>query len=206
MTVLDQSVPTGLGTMLVLPADEVDTPALPTWVRGWVDHAGATAELAPAGAHDVAIARAYRTRRGPVLLLRHDGGSPPRRIVAAVQEHDADRPVVAAAASAAAACRARLRIVHAVPRSFGERSIGLAEAVERGRRLVTSVGTVEQPGVPVGRELVRAWPHEVLDETLDADLLVVGGPRPHGPDELGLTARAAVVHAPCSVLVVPRAC
>ncbi|MEU7815227.1 universal stress protein [Pseudonocardia sp. NPDC049154] len=205
MTVLN-SVPTGLRTMTVLLADEVDLPGpgLPGWVRDWAARAGVVTQVAPGAAREVAASRGCRTGRGAVLLLRGDA-SPPRRIVAAVQEHEADQPVVAAAASAAEACRARLRIVHAVPRSFGERSIGLAEAVERGRQLVTSVGVAEGPGVRADRDLVRAWPHEVLDETLDADLLVVGGLRPHGPDELGLTARTAVVHAPCAVLVVPRA-
>ncbi|MFC5951967.1 universal stress protein [Pseudonocardia lutea] len=206
MTVLDRS-PAGLGRMTVLLAEDGDAPVpgLPAWVRDWAVGAGAATEDASGSAPDVAVSRVFRTHRGAVLLLRRDPAGPPRRIVAAVQEHEADRPVVAAAASAATACRAGLRIVHAVPRSFGERSVGLAEAVERGHRLVASVGGAEELGVTVRRDLVRAWPHEILDETLDADLLVVGGPRPNGPAELGLTARAAVVHAQCSVLVVPRA-
>jgi hypothetical protein len=207
MILLDHLAPAGLETLVVLPADAVGAPdhQPPGWVVEWADRAGAVTEIDPGTGPDAATTRVARGSRPAVLLLWREAACPPRRIVAAVQGHDADRPVVAAAASAAAVCRARMRIGHAVPRSFGERSVGLAEAVDRGRVMVSELGTIADPDVGVGRELVRAWPHEVLDETLDADLLVVGGPRPDGPCELGLTARAAVVHAPCSVLVVPRA-
>ncbi|MFR9802388.1 universal stress protein [Pseudonocardia sp. RS010] len=207
MILLDHPALAGVDTLVLLDegADAPGGRRPPGWVRRWVDGSAPVVEAAPGSDVAAAVTEAGRTRRAAVLLLRRDTTQPPRRIVVAVQEHAADRPVVDAAVSAAAACRARLRVVHAVPRSFGERSVGLAEAVERGRRLVSSVGTAEEPGVAVSRDLVRAWPHEVLDETLDADLLVVGGPRPEGPTDLGLTARAAVVHAPCSVLVVPRA-
>jgi nucleotide-binding universal stress UspA family protein len=48
--------------------------------------------------------------------------------------------------------------------------------------------------------LVRAWPHEILGERLDADLLVLGGQRAGSNDRVGLVglvAASAVRHAPC---------
>ncbi|ODU27270.1 MAG: hypothetical protein ABS80_03740 [Pseudonocardia sp. SCN 72-51] len=96
-----------------------------------------------------------RRAGGPVLFLRRAGAAAPRRVVAAVQEHDADAPVVEAAVPAAETFGARLRLVHAVPRSFGERSVGPSEAADRGRRLLEE--TVATTGA-VGGDLVRAWP------------------------------------------------
>jgi nucleotide-binding universal stress UspA family protein len=52
--------------------------------------------------------------------------------------------------------------------------------------------------------LARVRPHELVGEELDADLLVVGGPRADVPDRLGLVARSALHHAPCAVLLIPR--
>ncbi|MCE0765424.1 universal stress protein [Pseudonocardia kujensis] len=207
MTLVDHGPLTGWDSLVVLLVEGTDPPGRepPDWVRNWVHGSGAALEVARGAGPGAALPGAALHRHRAVLVHRPDVASPPHRLVAAVQEYDADRPVVDAAVSAAKVCHGRLRILHAVPRSFGERSVGLAEAVDRGRRLVSTIGAAEEPGVPVGRDLVRAWPHEILDETLEADLLVVGGPRPNGPAELGLTALTAVVHAPCSVLVVPRA-
>jgi nucleotide-binding universal stress UspA family protein len=207
MTLVDHGALTGWDSLVVLLVEGTDPAGRepPDWVRSWVHESGAAIEVARGTGPGAAVSGAALRRHRAVLVLRPDAASPPRRVVAAVQEHDADRPVVDAAVSAARACHGRVRILHAVPRSFGERSVGLAEAVDRGRRLVTTLGAGEEPDVTIGRDLVRAWPHEVLDETLEADLLVVGGARPSGPAELGLTALTAVVHAPCSVLVVPRA-
>jgi nucleotide-binding universal stress UspA family protein len=176
---------------------------VPGWVRDWT---GDEPAVAVADSRAAVVSAADRGLDGPLLVLRSRVPTTPRRVVAAVQEHAADSPVVEAAVSVTESCGAGLRIVHAVPRSFGERSVGLDAAVERGRRLV---GAAARSSAADG-ELVRAWPHEVLDETLTADLLVIGGLRPpparHEPAELGLTTRAALLHAPCPVLVVPRAC
>ncbi|MCE3554637.1 universal stress protein [Pseudonocardia sp. RS11V-5] len=207
MTLVDHGALTGWDSLVVLLAEGTDPPGRqpPDWVRSWVHDSGAALEIARGAGPGAAVSGAALRRHRAVLVLRPDAASPPYRVVAAVQEHDADRPVVDAAVSAARACHGRLRVLHAVPRSFGERSVGLDEAVDRGRRLVSGIGAAGEQGVTIGGELVRAWPHEVLDETLEADLLVVGGARPSGPAELGLTALTAVVHASCSVLVVPRA-
>jgi nucleotide-binding universal stress UspA family protein len=51
---------------------------------------------------------------------------------------------------------------------------------------------------------VRAWPHEIVGELLDADLLVLGGPRAGTAGRVGLVAGSAVRHAPCAVLLAPR--
>ena len=207
--------PTRAGARPLVVVATPDAP-VPGWVREWVDGEPDVVSAGPA----LVVSAAARGADGPLLLLRSAAPEPPRTVVVAVQEQAADAPVLEAAVAVSEACGARLRIVHAVPRSFGERSVGLDEAVRRGRRLVgaaaAAVGagsaggaadTGEAGGAGGGSavaELVRAWPHEVLDETLDADLLVVGGARPSPPTELGLTTRSALWHAPCPVLVVPR--
>jgi len=136
------------------------------------------------------------------------------RVVAAVRNLPDDAPVVTDAVACAALLGGRLTIVHAVPRSFAERSVGLDGAVAHGRRLLeaaASRATTHQPGVPVDCELLRVRPYELVGEMLDADLLVVGGPRTErhaggrsagsGP---GLVAHSALYHAPCPVLLTPR--
>jgi nucleotide-binding universal stress UspA family protein len=91
--------------------------------------------------------------------------------------------------------------------SFAERSIGLAAALEHARRLLDAAArrlATESPDVRVMTRLCRAHPHELVGEDLDTGLLVVGGPRRGGVDDLGLVARSALHHATCPVLVVPR--
>ncbi|GJF02420.1 universal stress protein [Pseudonocardia sp. D17] len=190
---------------VVVIAREPDT--VPSWVRSWTRHLGTVLHTTAANGTAAAVSAAGRALEGLVLILRATscagGAETPQLVVAAVQDDAWDRPVVDTAASVADLCHARLRVLHAVPRAFGERSVGLAEAVDRGRQLVGAA--VARSGITATGQLVRAWPHEVLDETLEADLLVVGGPRPGSAAELGPTARAALFHAPCPVLVVPRA-
>jgi nucleotide-binding universal stress UspA family protein len=70
------------------------------------------------------------------------------------------------------------------------------------------------PTALVRRSLFREWPHEAVTHACETDLLILGGPRRGtrtglGPGRgtrtgLGPTAQAAVVHAPGSVLLVPR--
>jgi nucleotide-binding universal stress UspA family protein len=106
-----------------------------------------------------------------------------------------------------------LVVLHGVPLSFGECSIGRAEAAERGHHLLRDTRALVEgadTGVAVEVALVRAWPHEILGERLDADLLVLGGPRAGSNDRLGLVglvglvAASAVRHARCAVLLAPR--
>ena len=90
-----------------------------------------------------------------------------------------------------------------MPLSFGERSVGLHAAIEHGRRVLESgverLG-IEAPELVVIPQLRRQHPHELVGEELDADLLVLGGPRPRTPARLGLIDSSAVQHAPCPIL------
>ena len=58
--------------------------------------------------------------------------------------------------------------------------------------------------MPTEVALIRAWPHEIVGELLDADLLVLGGPRSESNGQIGLVAASALRHAPCAVLLAPR--
>jgi nucleotide-binding universal stress UspA family protein len=51
---------------------------------------------------------------------------------------------------------------------------------------------------------LRVRPHELVGEGLDADLLVLGGPRHRIPARVGLVGCSAVQHAPCPVLLAAR--
>ncbi|WP_214367543.1 universal stress protein [Pseudonocardia sp. H11422] len=140
----------------------------------------------------------------PRAAVAHGG---PPRVVLALRDLPDDAAVLADAAETAEQLAGGLTIVHGVPTSFGERSVGLAAAVDHGRRVLEA--GLEQvaalaPGLAVTTQLVRARPHELVGEDLDADLLVLGGPRAGGRGELGLVARSALHHAPCPVLLVPR--
>lgn len=144
-----------------------------------------------------------------VLVIRPDlAGGRPACVAVAVRDLDAEAAVLAHAAQVAAESAEYLIVMHAVPWSFGERSVGLAAALDHGRLLVTEAAervTAAAPGVQVVPRLVRAHPHEAVGEALDADLLVLGGPRPGGAGP-GLVIRSALQHAPCPVLLVPRGC
>jgi nucleotide-binding universal stress UspA family protein len=118
-----------------------------------------------------------------------------------------DACVLVDALDAAAHLNGLLVVLHGVPLSFGERSIGRAEAVDRGRDLLDDARALVEgadTGVAVEVALVRAWPHEIVGELLDADLLVLGGPRVGSSGRVGLVAGSAVRHAPCAVLLAPR--
>jgi nucleotide-binding universal stress UspA family protein len=145
---------------------------------------------------------------------RTDGHRP--RIVAALHELPADGPVLAEAVAAARRLDGELVLLHAEPLSFAERSVGLDEAVRRGERmLVDATARATTAGrAPKEALLLRMRPHELVGERLDADLLVIGGPRSGEPatgvprcDEsvqLGLVVGSAARYAPCTLLVVPR--
>lgn len=143
-----------------------------------------------------------------VLLVRPvRGRRRPPRVVAAVDALPDDSPVVATAAEIAQQRGAGLVLLHGVPLSFAERSVGLDSAVERGRELLeTTVRHLHQayPDVAAVAELHRAHPHELVGADLDADLLVAGGAYLGHPVRVGPVARSALHHAPCPVLLVPR--
>ena len=178
----------------------VDASVVPPWVEGWCDRSGRTVVARPA--------EAVASAGDSVLIPRAE---PPRaarpRIVAALRGLPDDACVLADALDAAAHLNGLLVVLHGVPLSFGERSIGRAEAVDRGHDLLHDARALVEgahTGVAVEAALVRAWPHEIVGELLDADLLVLGGPRVGSSGRVGLVAASAVRHAPCAVLLAPR--
>jgi nucleotide-binding universal stress UspA family protein len=209
---------------LVVVADDAGAgaeQAVPDWVVRWCRRS--RWELLPHPETGAGTAAAAARLDARVLVLRPDASHPVEReapnssprVVAAVRNLPDDAPVVADAATCAALLCGRLTIVHAVPRSFAERSVGLEGAVAHGRRLLdaaASRATTHQPGVLVDCELLRVRPYELVGETLHADLLVVGGPRTErhaggrsaGSSGPGLVAHSALYHAPCPVLLTPR--
>ncbi len=143
-----------------------------------------------------------------VWVARSQNDSRPARVVAALRDLPGDSVVLAEATAAAAHLGATLTVAHAVPRSFAERSVALEEAVERGRtQLATAIRAATSRlsgGSHVHSRLVRIRPHELVGEALDADLLVIGGPRADSGDRAGLVLNCALQHAPCPVLLAPR--
>ncbi|MCH6168943.1 universal stress protein [Pseudonocardia alaniniphila] len=202
-----------------------DSEGAPDWVVDWCRRSGRWLrrhEL-PAASPDDFTAAAQRV--GTIAEIasaaaRHDSSvlvvsgavSPPRsgrpQVVAAVQALPDDGPVLAAAATAALHRHADLVVAHGVPTSFAERSVGLDAALDHADRLLaTSVAAAQAsaPDLTVVPLLLRVRPYEMVGEGLDADLLVIGGPRTFPPGPLGLVAHSALHHAPCSVLLTPRA-
>jgi nucleotide-binding universal stress UspA family protein len=181
----------------------VDACAVPRWVERWCDRSGRPVAARPADA--IAVASAV----GDSVLL--PGVEPPAascpRVVAAVRGLPDDASVLVDAIDAAAHLDGRLVVLHGVPLSFGERSVGRDEALVRGRHLLAEARALVDgagTGVAVEVGLVRAWPHELVGELLDADLLVLGGPRAGYTGRFGLVTGSALRHAPCSVLLAPR--
>jgi len=181
----------------------VNASVVPPWVEEWCDRSGRT--VATRSADAVAIA----SGAGDSVLIPR--AEPPRAsrplVVAALRSLPDVACVLVDALDAAAHLNGLLVVLHGVPLSFGERSIGRAEAVDRGRDLLGDARALVEgadTGVAVEVALVRAWPHEIVGELLDADLLVLGGPRVGSSGGVGLVAGSAVRHAPCAVLLAPR--
>ena len=199
------------GVLVVVGGD-----AVPDWAARWcarsgrglrrqvvptvgTDRVGAIGVIAASAAHGGGAVLAL-----PVSAPARPG---PARVVAAVRDLPDDAQTVADAAVSAVEMGAGLIVAHGVPLSFGERSVGLDAAIARAHRLLDAASdqaAAADPGVEVEPWLARVRPHELVGEDLDADLLVVGGPRADVPDGLGLVARSALHHAPCPVLLIPR--
>ena len=190
-------------------------PGVPDWAASWARRSGWTLQRQAGGGPGEAAAAAGPGARA--LLLRP--GSPVDRpaerrphVVAALETLPDDDAVVADAVACAVAVGGALTLVHAVPRSFGERSVGLDGAVAHGLRVLDAAvahAVALHPALVPATQLLRVRPHELVGEALDADLLVVGGPHSDHrgsvqPGGLGLVAHSALHHAPCPVLVAPR--
>jgi nucleotide-binding universal stress UspA family protein len=163
----------------------------------------------------VDVARTTASGGAVLLNLPTSRATSMPRVIAAVQSADDDLGVCVEAARCAAALSADVVLLHCVPVSFAERSVGLDAAVDRGgtvlrdsqRALAGELSTLhphQGQDVPVSTRLVRTYPHELVSDDLDADLIVVGGSRLGTAAGLGLVALSVVRHAPCPVLVVPR--
>ena len=199
------------GVLVVVGGDDV-----PDWAVRWC--ARSDRELRRQLVSSVATDRvgaigviAASAARGGGAVLTLPASAPlrpgPARVVAAVRDLPDDAQTVADAAVSAAEMGAGLTVAHGVPLSFGERTVGLDAATARAHRLLDAASdqaAAADPGVELKRWLARVRPHELVGEDLDADLLVVGGPRADVPDRLGLVARSALHHAPCAVLLIPR--
>jgi nucleotide-binding universal stress UspA family protein len=195
------------------PPDTVDVVAegrdVPDWVLRWCRGCGRRVQLQPTPDTAVDRIRAVAGLVGHTVLvprpaLRQPG---PPRIVAAVRDLPADAFVLAEGAQVAAELDCSLVLVHGVPLSFGERSVGLDAALEHGRQMLdaaTDLLSTRSPRITVEARLLRVRPHELVGEELEADLLVLGGPRARTPVSLGLVASSAVQHAACPVLLAPR--
>jgi nucleotide-binding universal stress UspA family protein len=192
---------------------------VPEWAARWARRSGwELHRYTDAGPGGAAAAAGPGAR---ALLLRPETAATRREpqrphVVAAVAALPDDGAVVADAVDCAGATGAVLTLVHAVPCSFGERSVDLAGAVAHGRRLLDAAASHAETlraGLVPNTQLLRVRPHELVGEALDADLLVVGGPRTGPrtdhrgsvqPGGLSLVAHSALHHAPCPVLLTPR--
>jgi hypothetical protein len=187
-----------------------DAPEVPEWVAQSCRRSGRPVRLEPAGRSAEDRIRTVTALAGhSVLVAGEAAATGPRipRVVAAVHDLAADAPVLAEAAEMAVHLDAAVVAVHGVPLSFGERSVGLADAVERGRHLLDRAVdrlAAHAPELTALPRLLRVHPHELVGEELDADLLVIGGPLPRIPPRLGLVACSALQHAPCPVLFAAR--
>jgi nucleotide-binding universal stress UspA family protein len=200
----------GLGDAdrLMLVVDAATEPAVLDWAARWCRRAAR--ELDVRAVPSVPDLQVPGELAEPAVLVPPAAREPagPLSVVAALRELPDDASVLASAAEAAAELAGALTLVHAVPWSFAERSVGMDAALDRGHRLLGSGLTLvrrEYPDLPdVGGRLTRARPHELVGGDLAANLLVLGGPRRGSRNELGLVTRSALHHAPCPVLVVPR--
>jgi nucleotide-binding universal stress UspA family protein len=198
---------------LVVVSEDQD---LPGWVHDWCRRAerelyahrlsasGAGHRPAPADL----LTEIVTLGADPILVVRRDtAGLGRSEVTAAIHDLPDDAPVLAAAADTARQLGAPLVLTHGLPVSFAERSVGLTMAEEHARRLLDTAAqrlVDDVPDVTVVTRLVRAHPHELVGEDLDTGLLVIGGPRRHVCDDLGLVARSALHHAACPLLIAPR--
>ena len=193
-----------------------DTLEVPTWIRdwcraaGWALHVHRVPAVVPGhlGLPGRVVPEIGALLADPVLVLQGGStGAGLREVTAPIHALPDDVPVLVAAADTARHLDGRVVLVHGLPVSFAERSVGLTSALLHGRRVLDAAArwiAAQAPDLRVVTRLVRAHPYELVGEDLDTGLLVVGGPRRDVSDDLGLVARSALHHATCPVLIVPR--
>ncbi|MHA6627401.1 universal stress protein [Pseudonocardia sichuanensis] len=186
-------------------------PDVPAWMVELCRRSGRSVRIEPVPGPVEDRIGLVATLAGRNVLVAGPHDAHPRpgtaRVVAAVRDLPSDAAVLTEAAAAAAALDAVVVPVHGVPLSFGERSVGLTEALARGHRVLDAAVErlgADVPGLTVLPRLLRVRPHELVGEELEADLLVLGGPRPRIPARVGLVGCSAVQHAPCPVLLAAR--
>jgi nucleotide-binding universal stress UspA family protein len=204
--------------LVVVQQPEAD---IPRWAYAWRNRAGFELDAHPtmpgadpcpgaaAGWSRVVADVAEATSAGAAVLVNRPCWRIPEkpRVVAAVQHLPEDLNVIADAAACAAALDGTVVLVHSTPVSFAERSVGLDSAVSSGLATLEDglAFLAESPfDVPASAELLRAHPHELVNDKLEANVLVVGGSRPGQPSVLGRVTLGAVRNAPCPVVVTPR--
>lgn len=204
----------GFGSPLESPVVALE-PSPPSWLTQWCRDTARPLQTRPQPgeewppfstgrilhAVDHLVGRTVWVARGG----RHEA---PSRVVAAIRDLPRDASVLAEAAAVSAYLGATMVVAHAVPRSFAERSVGLDDAVDRGRWQLASAARAVAGLLPDGccvvSRLARVRPHELVGESLEADLLVIGGPRTEAGERVGLVLSSALHHAPCPVLLAPR--
>jgi nucleotide-binding universal stress UspA family protein len=150
---------------------------VPVWVRLWCDRS-----LRSVAAHPADAVAAASAAGDSVLIPRTNPPAARRpRIAVALRELPDDAFVLDDALDAATHLHGRLTW-----------AAWRAAVVRRTHRTAVDV------------RLIRAWPHEIVGELLDADLLVVGGLRTGSIGRVGLVAASAIGYAPCAVLLTPR--
>ncbi len=187
----------------------VAEPAVPAWVTRWCRHADRQLRVLSTTDSLDRLQVIARLAGHSVLVPAPEEStrSKPGPVMAAVRDLPDDDSVLAEAAAAARELGVPVALTHVVPLSFAERSVHLDDAVRHGRwvldcgveRLIATA-----PDVTVLPRLLRRRPHELVGEELEAELLVLGGPRPGFPVRVGSVASTAVQHAHCPVLLAPR--
>jgi nucleotide-binding universal stress UspA family protein len=189
---------------------------LPGWVHAWTHEEGwplrAHRRPATTPGHRPSpgslLAEVAALVADPVLVVPRDVADVGlSEVTAAIHDLPDDAPVLAAAADVARHLDASLIVTHGLPVSFAERSVGLQAALKHAHRLLDAAAqrlVDDFPDVHVVTRLVRAHPYELVGEDSDTGLLVLGGPRRHTADVLGLVARSALHHISCPILLVPR--
>jgi hypothetical protein len=128
-------------------------------------------------------------------------------VVAAIGRLPSDDSVLDEAAAWAHYLDASLVVVHGVPLSFAERSVGLDDALEHGRRLLDqAVHHVAEriPALPVSSRLLRKRPHELVSQPAKSEAFVLGLPRrPSLYGDLDPIANSALHAGHDAILVVP---